>query len=150
VNGQRYKQCARSTVASGRSRRYVLWVGIFALVAQLFLTTTHIHVDEEGWVDFPLAQILPSAAAAHLHANRYDSPSDESPADRSAGHHGSKRPDCQICQNVPVVSASLAVAPVELPPPPRELTVGSIASSDAVAVTEPFSRHRPRAPPHLA
>ena len=150
MNGQRHKQRARPTVASGRSRRYVLWVGVFALVAQLFLTTAHIHVDEESWVDFPLAQIAPSGPATHLHAHHHGSTPEESPADAPDGHHDDKRPDCQICQLVPVVSASLAMAPVELPPPPLEPTVGPMASADVAAITATFSRPQPRAPPPLA
>ena len=140
----------RTRAPAASQRRGVLWLAIFALVAQLFLTTTHIHIDEEGWVDFPLAQISPSGPAADLRANHYGSIPDESPADAPAGHHDTKRLDCQICQNVPVVSAFLAMAPVAVPPPSQQLTVGPIANSDAVAITDAFSRHQPRAPPARA
>jgi len=141
---------SRSRAIAASPRHGVLSVAIFVLVAQLFLTTAHIHVDEEGWVEFPLTQISPSGPAAHIHAHHHGSAPEESAADVPDGHHDSKRPDCQICQSVPVVSASLAMAPVELPRPPCEPAIGQMASADRVAITEPFSRPRPRAPPPLA
>ncbi len=139
----------RSASPTHRVQRCVLQLAAFALVAQLFLATTHIHIDEEGWVDFPLAQISPTGPAAHLHAHHHGSIPDESPADAPAGHHGSKHLDCQICQSVPVVSASLATASVEVPRPSPQLTIGPIASSDRIAITETFSPLQPRAPPAL-
>ena len=140
----------RTSTGAASPRHGVLSVAIFVLVAQLFLTTAHIHVDEEGWVEFPLTQISPSGPAAHIHAHHHGSAPEESAADVPDGHHDSKRPDCQICQSVPVVSAYQAMAPVELPRPPREPAIGQMASADCVAVAEPFSRPRPRAPPSLA
>jgi len=140
----------RTGAGAASPRHGVLSLAIFVLVAQLFLTTAHIHVDEEGWVDFSLTQISPIGSAALRHADHQGSPADESPANAPAGHHHSEHSDCQICQSVPVVSAYQATAPVELPLPPREPAIGQIASGDRVAITEPFSRPQPRAPPSLA
>jgi hypothetical protein len=132
-----------------RLQRCVLQLAVFAFVAQVFLTSAHIHIDEEGWVDLPLGQISTTGPAAHLHAHHHAPIPAGGPAHAPAGHHDSKRPDCQICQSVPVVSASLATAPVEVPRPSPQLTIGPIASSDQIAITEPFSPLQPRAPPAL-
>jgi hypothetical protein len=130
-------------------QRCVLQLAVFAFVAQVFLTGAHIHIDEEGWVGLSQAQISRTGPAAHLHAHHHGPIPDESPADAAAGHHDSKRPDCQICQSVPVVSASLATASVEVPRPPPQLTIGPIASFDRIAISETFSPLQPRAPPAL-
>ncbi len=140
----------RSASPTHRVQRCVLRLAVFAFVAQVFLTSAHIHIDEEGWVGLPLAQISPTGPAAHLHAHHHGPIPDESPADAPAGHRDSRRPDCQICQSVPVVSASLATASVEVPRPSPQLTIGPIASSDQIAITETFSPLQPRAPPALA
>ena len=139
----------RSASPPHRVQRCVLQLAVFAFVAQVFLTSAHIPIDEEGWVDLPLAQISPSGPVAHLHAHHHGFAPDEGPADAPAGHRDPKRPDCQICQSVPVVSASLATASVEVPRPPPRLTIGPIARSDQIAITETFSPLLPRAPPAL-
>ena len=143
------RSASKCTAAASR-RRGVLWLAVCAFVAQLFLTTTHIHIDEEGWVDLPLAQFSHAGPAARLHAHHHGGALDDSPANAPAGHHHYNHSNCQICQSVPVVSASLATAPIEVLPPLQELAAGLIANSDQIAITEAFSRHQPRAPPALA
>jgi hypothetical protein len=157
---------APPTAAATAARRGVAWFAVVGLLFQIFLVTSHIHVDEDGWVGLAL---LPGVAPlpAHSHDIAFHRHDDSQRPDGTAaiaGHHHDpgaaagqavpendndriKHPDCQICQSSPVVSASFIAITIEFTPAAAaDVARLRIADIDAKRI-EPRTHAQPRAPP---
>jgi hypothetical protein len=121
-------------------RHDVGWTAIVALVLQILLTTAHFHLGCQGWSGPSVPLYLAPFPAGH--------PGAAAPPATPAPHHQPvSHPDCPICQTVPIVSASLAPATIEL----ERVAAGTPSAvpttrNEAKRVERAFQA-QPRAPP---
>jgi hypothetical protein len=158
-----------TTAAATAGRRGVAWFAVFGLLFQLFLVTSHIHVDEDGWLGLPsLPGVAPLPEHRHeLLSHRHEGGKRSDGEAALSGHgHGPgavagnatpaggservKHPDCQVCQSSPVVSASSVAVTIEF-----ALAVAGAAARPRISEIdanriEPEAHAQPRAPPTQA
>ena len=135
-----FRMRGRSAARLAAWRHDVGWTAIAALLLQILLTTAHFHLGWQGWSGPSVPLCLTPFPAGH-HGTAAP------PAPPASHHQPVSHPDCPICQTVPIVSASLAPATIELEHVAAEPMSPMPTTRNDVKRVELAFQAQPRAPP---
>jgi hypothetical protein len=143
--------CKPVARAARRPNRAGVLLAVGVLLFQLFVTQVHSFMGPLGWSD-PAANPMPSADASQILAQAAAAqalctvPGETSGKAVPGQPHG-KSQECPIFQSLPLLSASLAAQPIELPPPSEFGPPLWIARAETPLAVPLHLRPPTRAPP---